>query len=88
MKVDLTTKAQRIAFRRKTKRALNVLKIRRLKDDLYLVSGGSMGHTIRVVQGIPFCDCYPFNRGQTVLCSHLICYYLYTGEYSEPEENS
>lgn len=80
--IPLDTRAQRRAFRRKLKRALSLLRIRQLDSISYRVSGGERTHYICVQSdGRVLCDCIPFLRDETVLCSHMLAYYLFTGEY-------
>ena len=80
--IPLDTRSQRRAFRRKLKRALSLLRIRQLDSISYRVTGGDNTHYIMLQSdGRVLCDCIPFKRDETTLCSHLLAYYLFTGEY-------
>jgi len=73
-------KRQRQQPRRKLRhRALHVLSIETIDDQTYRVWGGELEHIVRLVDGVPTCDCWPFVDGKTTCCSHITKYMYHIG---------
>lgn len=60
-----------------TRKHSRVLHIEKLTASTFRVWGGENEHILRVVDGLPICDCSAFTLGATRACSHIYIWRVY-----------